>query len=335
MIIYNQLPIYNKQGVLVAFDVFIKNDCVFLIMPLYHNYPHYSEFNIQIKNAIIRFQEDIIKDVYEAHRILIYKIISNNNTNNEVILSIKYQNVIYSCKRLINNPIHEDVFLGQTTLCQNDYMLLNVFTNHYTEQGVERFYIYYNGKLTKEILNYVSNLKNTNNIILIQWDFPYWHDNTRHSKHHAQLAQIHHAIYFFGKKHVNFMIFCDLDEYFYISKDVSLFNFVKQRPGICTFTFLNVWAQPLHTRDNGTNNERLPNKFLKSSHKHDYKWRSKCIHNINYIKTINIHHHYAYNIKNPLIYNNNNTMFHFFNWTQKNRTIDSIEKGVQFEMVEL
>ena len=35
-------------------------------------------------------------------------------------------------------------------------------------------------------------------------------------RHHAQLGQIHHAIYYYGKDICDYMIFCDLDEYLFI-----------------------------------------------------------------------------------------------------------------------
>jgi hypothetical protein len=39
-----------------------------------------------------------------------------------------------------------------TTLFKDDFKLIHVFYNYYLKQGIEHFYLYYNGKLTDLII---------------------------------------------------------------------------------------------------------------------------------------------------------------------------------------
>ncbi len=71
--------------------------------------------------------------------------------------------------------------------------------------------MYYNGKITDEIMKYY----NKKDITLIEWDYIYWNDNSLEYGHHAQLGQIHDAIYRYGKDNSEYIIFCDLDEYLF------------------------------------------------------------------------------------------------------------------------
>ena len=336
MELYKPYPIYNKNGTILAFDVFIKNNYLYVIMPLYKNYPLYNEFKILIQDCNIKLNKDIIKDAYEAHRILSYKIIpKSKKTIHTHKIVIIYNNRKHTFS-IPSTPLfqYKDT-LSLTTLCKNDYKLIPSFINYYKNQGVERFYIYYNGILTESLCRELETIIDSNtlkNIIFIEWNFPYLNNNTRHSNHHAQLGQMHHAIYYFGKQNSTYMAFCDLDEYLYISKNTSIKQLIKSKPNFNTFAFHNMWCQFIKNQPFPT--KMLPDKFLLSRKKDNYRWRSKCIHKIESIKTINIHQHYGYNIKVPT-FSINYTMFHFFNLSQPNRSINEIEKNVQFTEIEL
>ena len=81
------------------------------------------------------------------------------------------------------------------------------------KQGVDHFYMYYNGKLTQEIIDKF----NFPNVTLIEWDFRYWNCmKTYKWGHHAQMGQLSDAIYRYGKDNYDYMIFNDMDEFFYI-----------------------------------------------------------------------------------------------------------------------
>jgi hypothetical protein len=88
--------------------------------------------------------------------------------------------------------------LAQTTLFKDDIHLIEIFYNYYTKQGVEKFFLYCNKKITSKIRS----LCNNKNIKLIKWKFHYWNINCDY-KHHAQLGQMHHAMYNMGKMNIN------------------------------------------------------------------------------------------------------------------------------------
>ena len=86
----------------------------------------------------------------------------------------------------------------------------------------------YNGLLNdkiKEIFNY-------DDVTLIEWDFRYWNDKEKHKyKRHAQAEQIHHALYKYGKDNYKYMIFNDLDEYFFIP-NIKLIDYIKSKSNV-------------------------------------------------------------------------------------------------------
>lgn len=327
--IYKPNSLYNKNGSLFAFDAFIKNNFLYLVMPLYKNYPSCNQIHAFIKSGSIILYDDIIKNSREATRILIYKIISQESSGH--ICAIIYNNRKFTINQ--NNTNVENLFdnsyLSLTTLCKNDYELIQPFINYYVKNGVERFYIYYNGIITPDIQENIITIchKYTipmKKIIFIEWNFAYWHNNSLHTTHHAQLGQMHHALYFFGKSHSQYMIFCDLDEYFYI-KNGTIENLIRKNEIVDTFCFHNSWAQLINMQINDHKNIEFPKTFIHSKTVHNYGWRSKCIHKVGSVRTISIHKHDLYNKRNPLL-SKKYVMFHFYNWTQLDRKIESIEK---------
>ena len=337
--IYKPNTLYNKNNTLFAFDAFIKNDHLILIMPLYNNYPSLYNIHAYVKNGKIALVNDIIKDKYEATRIMIYKI-QLKDKEEEYSCVVVYNNRIFTIKNNISekSPFIKINNLSLTTLCKNDYELIQPFINYYVNSGVDIFYIYYNGLLTNNTCEHIKNICIKNNIpihkiVFIEWNFDYWNKNSLHSKHHAQLGQLHHAIYFFGKKYGSHMIFCDLDEYLYI-KDHSIGDYIKNNPKYDSICFNNIWSK-------SNNKDILPhemscfnNSFQCSRTTCEYGWRSKCIHKLSSIKTISIHKHDCYNKKNFLI-SKNHMMFHFYSWSQPNRKIESIQKNIEFKNITL
>ena len=81
-----------------------------------------------------------------------------------------------------------------TTCFKDDYELFPMWYDYYTKQGVEFFYMYYNGKITDEI----KELFDKPNVILHEWDFNYWSPYA-HRLHYAQMGQLQHALHKYGK----------------------------------------------------------------------------------------------------------------------------------------
>ena len=239
---------------------------------------------------------------YEAIEILIYDFISSDLIN-EIIVDYNNIKQLYILKQIKSELINE---LSLTTLFKDDYNLITIFYNYYIKQGVTNFYLYYNGKLSNDII-----LKyNLPGVTLIEWNYPYWIKNY-FSNHYAQMGQMHHALFKFGKDLNKYMIFCDLDEYLYIP-NIKLIDYIKNNDNIDIFGFNNLWCDVEQIDINIPNNINCSDEILK------FKDRSKCIYNTEIVNTIGIHYTNNNFTRLPVI-NNDNIMLHFYKWSGKIR----------------
>jgi hypothetical protein len=198
-----------------------------------------------------------------------------------------------------------------TTLFKNDYNLFPLFYEYYKKQGVEHFYMYYNGVITSEI----KELFNKSDVTLIEWNFKYFLTGCKYL-HCAQLGQMHDALYKYGKFNSKYMIFCDLDEYLNVNNN-TLKTFIFQNPQIKTFGFCNLWSKTLDNKIPHT----FPNEIIIGD-KFAYGIRSKNIYKTDDFTTIGIHSARCI-CENDLTPGDksitNLNMFHFYNWSQKDR----------------
>ncbi len=312
------------------FNIFLKSNKIYLICSIL-NYP-ISENNIDIilhisnnlnqsnqNNTSLNnnFYKKIVKDNHEPILILVYDY-DSYNPEKEYEISIKYKDK--ECiKKLINYPESNSNFLAITTLFKNDYNLFHIYYKYYKNQGVDHFYLYYNDKienLDSKFYNYINTLSD---VTLTEWNFRYWNNDNYKYRHHAQLGQIHDAMYRFGKNNSKYMIFNDFDEYFKI-KGITIKDYIINKPEVSTFGFCNRWA----TTVNKDIPKEFPKKFLYGE-KHDHGNRSKNILKTSDIETTGIHGYMesiTYNFNNPKKILNLD-MFHFYNWSNKNRSYDT------------
>ncbi len=291
---------------IIFFNIFLKDGYLYLICPINKDTDLISKKLIIISNnKELVLKQEIIKDRYEATQILIYEFPLINNIDEYEIL-VKYNNnkKNFIIKNIISNKKYK---LTLTTLFKTDFNLINIFYDYYKKQGVQHFYLYYNDEFTENI----TNLCNKKDITLIQWNYPYWNKNAKHSRHFAQLGQMHDAIYRFGKDNSDYMIFCDLDEYMNV-KNNKLINLVEDNK-VDTFGFRNIWA---NTLDNKVS-KFFPNKF-KIGEKFTYRIRSKCIHKMDTVEHIGVH--FGTKFKNKELVKSDYDMYHFHNWGGDNVT---------------
>ena len=199
------------------FDIFIRNSELFVIMPMYNNdinfvkdisislivneaklnktYKNVNCQELNLKSLVTKNIDNLNKKKFiEPIIILIYDTYTNDDT---IKINFQYKNLdeIY----LLNNDtnITNKFNLTLTTLLKDDYKYFDLFYNYYIDQGIEYFYIYYNGKLNDDIKSFLSKP----NVKVIEWDYQYWNDDSidQTLKHHAQIGQIHHALYKYGK----------------------------------------------------------------------------------------------------------------------------------------
>ena len=298
------------------YDIFYKNNNIYIILPIYNAPTDSSSIKIKVDNNELKTP---ITYKYasgnESILIYIYNYVSNVY---EINISIEFNNIIKIFKlnhiKVSECPVNE---LSLTTLCKDDYTIFPLFYEYYKNQGVSHFYIYYNGIITPEI----QKVFELDNVTLIEWNFKYWNDRTKNKyPHHAQTGQINHALYRYGKDISNYMIFCDLDEYCYIP-NFSIKQYILDNNDINTIGFCNYWS---NTIDNKYP-EKFPNKFLTVKEGISYASRSKTLYKTNSINAVGIH------TIDQTFYRKNKDknlkpfmMFHFYNWTKKNRKIKEV-----------
>lgn len=91
---------------------------------------------------------------------------------------------------------------------------LENFYNYYINQGVEHFFMYYNGRLDDR-----PNLIYNSNITYIEWNYCYWYltKDTNQRIHHAQIP----ALLSFSKKylpHTEYSLMIDTDEFLFVDQ---------------------------------------------------------------------------------------------------------------------
>lgn len=299
------------------FDVFWKNKLIYLILSINNEVLNEKDLSVSLNEINLNLKEKIIKNKYEPTLLFIYDD-TNIDINKDLTIRIVYkkQEFIKNIEKVINKE--NSNFLSLTTLCKEDYSLFPNFYKYYKSQGVEHFFIYYNGLLNDNIRK----LFDYNDVTLIEWNFRYWNSNTKYI-HHAQLGQIHHALYKYGKNNYKYMIFNDLDEYLFIP-DIKLIEYIKLNQTFTSFGFKNIWAKTIDNSINFQENLIIDKPM-------NFTNRSKCIHLVSSVKLLNIHFASDYLMSN--VQNNENIMYHFYNWCKKNRvkeTNNSIKLNLDF-----
>lgn len=316
----------------IFFDISHINNKITVIMPVYTKIPQIPNdemFKLIYKTKEIHFEKKQVRLSYEPIIVIIFDFTSDNTENT---ITVKYNNIQKDIV-LQNIKLENKYNLSLTTLFKDDYYLLDMFYNYYKSQGVEYFYLYYNGMID----NLVDKLKNSDklkklldndDITFIEWNYKYWneidknnknknHDKNKHLVHHAQLGQIHSALYNYGKNTSEYMIFCDLDEYMTIKSDnnIKIIDYINENNNCNCFVFKNCWSKTLDS----TIPDIFPNKFL-TSKPFSYPSRSKCIYRTNKALILGIHEP-----RNYLEYNDKNIMYHFYSWSNTDRKLDDIK----------
>ena len=298
-------------------DIFYKNGKIYILAHKYRNNYKLLEDNLVVKvnDSILKIESIIDKDFrYEPCQILIYN--TGIKCNNIKVL-VKYKNLSkeFNLEHIVSKTTKT---FGVTTLFKNDFRLFKIFYDYYVKQGVDKFYMYYNGIISDEIKKTFL-LPNVN---LIEWNFRYWDPEIEFNaihKHHAQHIQMMNALYKYGKDNHEWMGFFDLDEY--LNTKYTIKYELLKNPKIDVFGFKNCWAE--------TMDKKIPSEFPETFRYTDKNAKydlnlfknpsSKNIYKTSSIKTMTVHYPDKFAKKNCKL-NIENKFFHFYNWGTKKRS---------------
>lgn len=290
------------------FDVFCRNDQLILIMPCYSDYKiAYQNIEIYYKDKELNLIAEFSRIDYERIHIKIFSLESEEQYVNIIIKYFKAELKF----TLFNGKFSPKYKLIATTLFKDDYKYISLYYNYYKNQGVDFFYLYYNGIITKEIENQCLD----RSIKLIEWNVPFkykYHVIHRPNHHHAQLGQMHHALYKYGKIESDYIIFNDLDEYMHIP-NCALREHINNNPENDYFIFLNYWSRIINFNMKRDVLEELPSQILKSNYNRPDN-RCKFIGKTSKID-ITYTHHPNYRPSDFINPNKNLMLLHFFEFT--------------------
>jgi len=298
----NSLFIGDK---LIMYDIFCRNNELILICPVSVE-DTFDKIQIKYNNKIIPLHKRTNSTDGCAVAHLLYNL--NIDKETEIDIEMQYVNKTYTYKLHHIFQKQKKYKFTASTLMKDDYFLINKYVNYYKKQGVEHFYLYYNGNI-ENMRKY--NVIDENMTTLIEWNFPY---------PDAQVGEMNQALYKYGILDTQYMFFNDLDEYAY-SPNKKLVDLLASKKD--TYVFSNVWCDDIEIpRDMNEyyreleQNLNLPAIFYKDKFRFSYPIRSKCIHNTESIYAVEGHQANEYYDKNPEVFNEpENVILHFFRWT--------------------
>lgn len=327
---YDDINSFYANEDLIFFDVFCVNNEIIIVLPVPDRYNIICE-NIKIYycEEELKLKEKIVKQSHnktDRSCVCKYQIETKENMIN---ICVKYENefknkFVEKYTLSVNNCAKKHN-LTQTTLFKKDYDLIEKYCDYYEKQGVEQFIFYYNGLVFEELVE----ICKKHNIILLEWNFQHVDMSKGTRVHIAQMGQINHHLYKYGKPMSKYTIYNDLDEYMNVKND-TLINFINKNVDI--YVFNNSWSYNISCN--------IPKIFEKSFYASTYidGWRTKIIAKNDACKLIKIHDVMEYvsekHIKNRTC---DMIMYHFSFWSKKRTNIikncDNVE--MSYKLVNL
>ena len=114
------------------FDVFWKNDLIYLILSINNNILDENKLNVYLNKTKIKLKQKIIKDKYEPTLIFIYDD-NSNDISKKLFIQVFFDGKEYSkeIEKIVNKE--KSNFLCLTTLFRNDYNLFPNFYDYYKQ----------------------------------------------------------------------------------------------------------------------------------------------------------------------------------------------------------
>lgn len=288
----------------IFFSLFLKKNknIIYLIQPVYDFSITDPVLQCNDCKHILPLVDKYIKIDYEPIKIYLFQPVHMCTISifpkKKVLLN--YSHVV---ELDIINEFNSNFDLVLTTLFKfNKKEEIIFFLNYYRLQGVQYFYLYYNGLLCDLDIDIYTYLKSQNDITLIEWNFIYFLPTSFPFKHHAQLGQIHDALY---RYRTNYMVFCDMDEFMCMRNGKKLIEEIleskKEEYQFCNYLIKEKYE--------------LTNKIFPLEKKmNPFRVRSKVIIHCSFVSLMNIHYVYKYKKKNyPISLSKSNILFHLSN----------------------
>jgi hypothetical protein len=241
----------GHPGRYLFFAIFWTPAGVAAISHYYRDAPvdfHGAIVDVRLPNGS-RFRLDTIQDLgldeYEPTRCVLFPFgpqLRREVAKHETIqLELTYggHSVAFSLHR---EELQPSTF-ALATLFKDDYHWLDLTYRYYKRQGVDRFYFFYNGDISR----IVDALPPYPDIVYGSWPFQYWSPGagpTGNYLHHAQTTFLTMVMQRFHPHH-EFLLLNDLDEFVQADPDKyrSLLDFLTQQRSNSCWIAPNVWSK--------------------------------------------------------------------------------------------
>jgi hypothetical protein len=274
-----------------------------------------NELKISIKNRKILKKSIYENDDYESSLSIILEL--------EEIYNDLYINIIY--KNLINKDLYleqlniTDHNISAMTLFKDDYKLLENYLSYYSKFDIEVFYLYYNDKITDNLIEYISKISKNIKIYLIEWNYKYWWNYDKDSKHHHAQTMALNDSFNILKNYSNYVLYNDLDEYFILDNYSNFNELIKDNSTVDIFIWKNRFCKMgdelIKYKDFNINFDL--SKIIKGNYWD--KGREKFIVKLENINVIGVHGYFARFNNKVINEKTNGEFYHILNFEEKYR----------------
>jgi len=140
----------------------------------------FAEALVTLDGVQLNLFDEIGRDEHEPMRAIVYGL-GQLPVRAAHTLEVRFRGQTLSARLTPERPSGKTAF-ALATLFKDDWQTIETCYHHYKQQGVDRFYLFYNGLISK----LSRPLFSAPEIVYGEWDFRYWlHDPTK-KQHHAQ-----------------------------------------------------------------------------------------------------------------------------------------------------
>jgi len=307
----NNFKIENK----ILFSNITLIDNKIYLTSIYYQYNPWKMNNLKINiydNTMIK--KNIIEyNNYESCLLIELELEKvKNNVSIEIIYNDYKKKMNLHQLNLPKNNIYA------VTLFKDDYQLLKKYLEYYNNLGVNCFYFYYNNKISEDFINEINIINQSKyEIILVEWDYDYWHINKGKTKHHhSQTMAINDSLYTL-KHFCNYILYNDLDEY--IKMDYSFEKLIENNNNVDVFQFKCMFCKM------GTDLIKYRNFYFEYDEKKVIKgnfwdkYREKNLIKASSVNLMGVHNPVLEYSKKELVIEYVSYFYHFINFYEKNR----------------